>query len=458
MAEHTSEENPASSEFEGPAISFEETDDSVNAESANATNAESENAANAESVNAVPVPQQVKPEKKEKKASKQRPIPIPKDSQSFFRARAKDPKTFAFTSDGNLQVPEMRGQAAKVIELPRYRQATISEISEGESKRADELVHIEKEYDETLRSLKEAMEIWRTTGASSDAIKFQRELTRLDNVRSVLRSPLRWIKEYKNVSVREILTDEFYRVKKIGYTINSLRQRSYPFDEFVKIRGPMENTEVAEVEVEAEPEPEEETFIFFSNPSDPEHGMLSPDTLVEFVFNSTKYNSLTQAYEVERVTQLGRRKDLGPLLLKSRSPTYIRTLATKITGEVEKPRELWIDIIKALLSQYPKYADILRKTGTDTLVYANPSEGRWGIGLSADNEEAMDRNQWKGKNILGEAWQVVRSSLPEEETDAEEEDAVQQGGYTEHGKTLKESKEQRSNVLKGYYRKMKSFS
>jgi hypothetical protein len=35
---------------------------------------------------------------------------------------------------------------------------------------------------------------------------------------------------------------------------------------------------------------------------------------------------------------------------------------------------------------------------------------------------------------------------------------AQVGGYTEHGKTEKESKDQRANVLKGYYRKMKSFS
>jgi predicted NAD-dependent protein-ADP-ribosyltransferase YbiA (DUF1768 family) len=239
--------------------------------------------------------------------------------------------------------------------------------------------------------------------------------------------------------------EQFYQKKKLGYSVFALRLRSNPFDEHTRIKTPGDAAP-AEPEAEAEAEAEAEEFIFFSDPEGP-FGPLSPDTMVEFVYNSTKYNCLTQAYEVERITKLGRRKDLGPLLLKSRSPVQIRTIGARITGDVENPRELWIDILKSLLAQHPTYAEVLKRTGTATLVYANPKEGRWGIGMS----EGSDREEWKGPNVLGQAWQAIRLSLPEAEAEAE-----QTGGYTEHGTTLKESKEQRSNVLKGYYRKMKS--
>ena len=50
-----------------------------------------------------------------KKSRGKRQIPIPKDSASFFRARAKEPSNFTFTADGNLQVPAMREEGAKII-------------------------------------------------------------------------------------------------------------------------------------------------------------------------------------------------------------------------------------------------------------------------------------------------------------------------------------------------------
>ena len=101
----------------------------------------------------------------------------------------------------------------------------------------------------------------------------------------------------------------------------------------------------------------------------------------------------------------------------------------------------------------------LRATGKDTLVYTSAKEGRWGIGLSADDPAALDKSAWKGPNILGQAWSVVRDSLPAEaeaEADAEAEDSetVQKGGYTEHGMTRAEGMQVRKGILRGYYRQI----
>jgi ribA/ribD-fused uncharacterized protein len=351
-----------------------------------------------------------------------------------------------------------------VIELPRYRESTEAELEEGTAARRQELENVEREYDEMLRAYKDAMSIWKDTGVASDVIAAQRELARLDALRSQLRSPLRWTKEFKGLSIRQLMPDLFYEVRKVGYKCYGMRLRSNPWDEMTKI-GEMPTPAVEEgegSEEEEEDEEEAETFVFFSAPDDPEHGALSPDTMVEFVVNSTKYTSIIQAYEVERITQLGRRKDLGGLFLRAKTPAQVRALAARVTGDVENPRELWISILKALVAQHPRYAELLRSTGKDTLVYANPKDMRWGIGLSADDSGATERSQWKGENLLGQAWQAVRVQLPAETEQEEEEANVQEGGsgetkYTEHAFTKDEGLQMRKNILKGYYRKKVHF-
>jgi predicted NAD-dependent protein-ADP-ribosyltransferase YbiA (DUF1768 family) len=357
----------------------------------------------------------------------------------------------------------MRDLPPKVIEIPSYRPSTSEEVAMSEGLRYDKIKEVEREYDEKLRTLKEAMAAWRSTGASSDAIETQRELARLDALRTHLRSPLRWTVMNKRLTIRDVLVDNFYEVKKLKYPVYNLILRGNTFEDLVKVKGSADAAAEAEADAAAaEPAvaPEQESFIFFGEPEDPDYGPLSPNTMIDFVFNSTMYTSPVQAYELERITRLGRRKDFGPLLLKQRDPEKIRALALKIAGDIENPRELWIEILKTLLTQHPKYKDILESTGKSTLVYANmkektiPAPRRWGIGLKADDPGALDRTQWQGPNTLGQAWQAVRGSLEKEEE--EQEGGGGGRGYTESGRTSAEISKKRSGVLMGYYRRNKA--
>ena len=400
--------------------------------------------------------EEAKAEEEPKKKGAKRQIPVPKDSASFFRARAKDPKTFTFTPDGNLQVPAMRDMPPKIIEIPSYRPATSEELAMSEAVRYDKIREVEREYDEKLRELKEAMATWRSTGASSDAIAAQRELSRLDALRTHLRSPLRWTVMNKRPTIRDVLVDNFYEVKKFKYSVFNLVIRGNTFEELVKVKGTDAEEEEAAAEAPAQAVGEEESFIFFGDPDDPDYGPLSPNTMIDFVFNSTLYTSPAQAYEVERITRLGRRSAFGPLLLKERNPERVRALALKIAGDIENPRELWIEIIKTLITQHPNYKDILTTSGKSTLVYTNmkektmPETRRWGIGLKADDPGALDRTQWQGPNTLGQAWQAVRGSLEKEDVN---EESKQEGGYTESARTSEDVRKQRAGVLAGYYRR-----
>jgi predicted NAD-dependent protein-ADP-ribosyltransferase YbiA (DUF1768 family) len=261
------------------------------------------------------------------------------------------------------------------------------------------------------------------------------------------------VKSYKNLEVSRVLLDEVYEKRKIGYPIAALKTRTMTFEKMIRAgSAPQPPAPVSVEEAESEEE-EEEEFIVFSKPDDV-HGFLSPYTMVEFIYNSTKYNCLLQAYEGERLNILNR-KDIRPVLLKSRNPQQMRLIAAKVTGQLENPRELLINILKALTSQHPNLADSLRETGTSTLVFAEVKDGVLGVGMLPNDPQITEKADWKGKNYLGQAWTVVRNELP---AISVEEEVVQQGGYTEHGTTKEEVTTVRANVLKGYYRKMKSFS
>ena len=394
------------------------------------------------------------------KPKAKRPLPIPKTSKAFFRLRAKQPLVFGFTPDGNLAVPEMRGQPSSTLELPRYRAATPEEIIAKEDDLRTQIAAVEREYDETAALLKAAMTVWRETGAASEALKYQRKMTQLDSKKTLLRSPMRWVHMFKGLEVHDVLLEKVHEVKKMPYPIGALRFRSVDSSDLVRVMAEGEvaaGSSGAPSAQQQQRQPEEETFIFFNDPDvkEDEHSALSPDTMIEIIYNSTKYTSPTQAYEAERVVAL-KRNDLRPQILKTRSAKMIRAIGARVVGDVEKPIDLWISIFKALLMQHPRYERILRETDTDTLVYANPKDSKWGIGLKAEDPLALSKENWAGENWVGQAWQAVREGLPEVDAEAEEEEeaeAEQAGGYVEHGVTAVEQKEKRSKVLMGLYRR-----
>ena len=395
------------------------------------------------------------------KVKRPRQEAIPKDSAGFFRARAKDPKRFTFTADGDLQVPEMRGEASKVIKLPYYRPATVDETREEEEKQMDQIKQVEKEIDETSRSLRDAMAEWRKgAGGADEVMKLQRDLQRLDAQRTQLRSPIRWTKTFKNLSIRDVLVGEVYEVKKLGYPVEALRTRCMSTEQTIRSSDEKPLQAKAEGEEEEAEEEEAEEFTLFFKPADPEHGFLSPDTLVDFIFNTRQYNCVTQAYQAERIIYLKREADFLKPLLKTRNVAMMRVIGSKVVGQLPEPKETMTNILKSLISQHPRFGDMLRATDGTTLVYADPRDGVLGIGIPVEDPQVTDRAAWKGTNFLGQAWQAVRDSLGplqaaegEESTRLEEAEAplVQEGGA--RGKTLADEKKQRTGVLIGRYRR-----
>ena len=64
-------------------------------------------------------------------------------------------------------------------------------------------------------------------------------------------------------------------------------------------------------------------------------------------------------------------------------------------------------------SQDAVLKEALLGTEGTTMVEAAPRDTVWGIGLGAKNPKAMNRQQWRGKNWLGEILTQVREEIME---------------------------------------------
>jgi len=56
----------------------------------------------------------------------------------------------------------------------------------------------------------------------------------------------------------------------------------------------------------------------------------------------------------------------------------------------------------------PKLKEYLMKTGSRTLVEANPIDPIWGVALAQDDDRILDESQWRGRNLLGKALMMAR--------------------------------------------------
>ncbi len=389
--------------------------------------------------------------KPKQKARRRREVQ-PMNSAEFFKARAKKPNEYTFTADGNLQVPAIESQPAKVIELPFYRSITFDEQSELEEKRKAEIRAIETSYDETLRLLREAIEEFYESGSISKVGEYQNELRKLDAERTNKYRGNRWTHLLESLSVEDLDFTSFDK-RKVPYVTVQYRFRTLnPAEEFIELKDkPVEenNSDKNEnsLNLDEEKEEEDEEFIFFNEPLQA-HGFLSPDSMRTFRYHNVEYNSPIQAFHGERFERVGRVK-LRKLLLGETTAKGIRAFAAKVTGELEDAREVWIEIFKEYIRYNQDLKEPLRETGTATLAYANATDNKWGIGLAMGDPNLEDRSEWTGQNILGEAWMIVRKNL-----ESIEEASMEGGSVTEVAKT-QEDVQRRAGVLANMYKMKK---
>lgn len=103
-------------------------------------------------------------------------------------------------------------------------------------------------------------------------------------------------------------------------------------------------------------------------------------------------------------------------ILKAESPKDAKQLGRRVKNFNEEAWgearfQLVVAGNLAKFSQDRELGKFLIGTGDSVLVEASPVDRIWGIGLAADDERAMNPEQWRGLNLLGFALMEVRRRL-----------------------------------------------
>jgi predicted NAD-dependent protein-ADP-ribosyltransferase YbiA (DUF1768 family) len=360
----------------------------------------------------------------------------------FYVGRAKNTTQYTYTPEGDLEIKEGVGAkgkkkvAAGNILLQTFVPLDPAERALLEEQRMDLLALLDQEYEEENIVLREAWETYRATESIRAVLNSNQRMTEIDAKRSAARSMVRDIILIPNPRVKDILLNQPYEERKMyapddKSDRNVVRMCFYTFPAEVEMGKYVPNESVQAEEEQAEEEAGADKAnemlyrqklkdgrfarIFFDTKSDT-NGFLSPMWPVDFTLNNgggdSLYSSPFQAYEVERVKELGD-VELSTTLMKTRSVRTIRLLTRGVKGHPSDAKGLWVKIYTAVYERYPILKAKLLATGSDTLVFADAREGPSAIGLAEKDSGTLDPAKWKGENAVGLAQETVRTRMRE---------------------------------------------
>ena len=155
-------------------------------------------------------------------------------------------------------------------------------------------------------------------------------------------------------------------------------------------------------------------MICFHNP-DEENGYLSNWCLCKFTIDEVNFSSMEQ-YMMYKKALCFKDMEIANKILATEDVSKIKTLGRLVTNYNEN---YWngvrqIIIYNGLLAKFSQNEDLkekLKATGNAIIAECAVQDKIWGIGLSMKDSKRLDRDQWKGQNLLGYALMMVRESL-----------------------------------------------
>ena len=137
----------------------------------------------------------------------------------------------------------------------------------------------------------------------------------------------------------------------------------------------------------------------------------------EFVIEGVKY-SCTEQYMMAKKAILFEDMKIYRQIMKETDPARCKKLGRAVSNF---DPDVWDEccreiVFNANMAKFTQNRDLIIKlmdTGDAVLAEASPFDRTWGIGLSADDERAVNRKKWKGQNLLGETLMKIREQLKE---------------------------------------------
>lgn len=154
-----------------------------------------------------------------------------------------------------------------------------------------------------------------------------------------------------------------------------------------------------------------ESFILFYGGPEP----FSNFYRTKFVVDGETFNSTEQYFHYMKAVTFGD-KVRARAILNSSNPWEQKKLGRAVKNFDEN---VWNSVCEnvmlkgnlAKFSQNEHLKRLLSETAGATLVEASPTDKKWGIGMSKTHPDALNRNKWKGLNLMGKVLETVRKQL-----------------------------------------------
>lgn len=158
-------------------------------------------------------------------------------------------------------------------------------------------------------------------------------------------------------------------------------------------------------------------IVCFHNPNE-ENGYLSNWYLSPFTVNGIGFSSMEQYMMYAKAICFGD-QDIADRILDTDDVAEIKALGRMVKNYDD---HFWsgvrqISVYEGLYAKFSQNAELktqLLATGDAVLAECAVQDRIWGIGLSMHDPNRLDRNAWRGQNLLGYALMMTRDKLMKE--------------------------------------------
>jgi predicted NAD-dependent protein-ADP-ribosyltransferase YbiA (DUF1768 family) len=131
---------------------------------------------------------------------------------------------------------------------------------------------------------------------------------------------------------------------------------------------------------------------------------------IELQVGPVKYFTAYQAILGELANQ-GGDKTLFESILGTRSKRTLHLLTKGLTAEKVNPEI--VNKVIDVLTKREDFRNLLLKTGTKGLLYAEEDEPLFGVGMDSEDPNLQNTKRWRGENLWGKALEEGRAKLRE---------------------------------------------
>ena len=155
-------------------------------------------------------------------------------------------------------------------------------------------------------------------------------------------------------------------------------------------------------------------IIGFHNP-DEEYGFLGNWYLSDFSISGIKYSSMEQYMMYQKAIYF-HDDEIAEKILKTDDVSEIKQLGRMVSGYDDTTwngvRQIIVyEGLMAKFSQNEELRKLLKETGEAVLAECAVKDRIWGIGISMTDPNRMDKDKWKGQNLLGYSLMLVRDKI-----------------------------------------------